>query len=119
MFAKHAGNQLKRFLGLNHTDDEVTFDNKYTYVELPGKVIYRSDPMDDSTENLMILEANTPVKLGIRCMVVVNPDLGIHTPYSSQMILEPGDQPRIYIHDFYGTYAEMDLDWLFRIYFIK
>lgn len=118
MFARHAGNQLKRFLGISH-DGEVSYDDKYTYVEVGGKVAYRTDPMEDSTENLMILHPKEPIKIGRRSMVVVNPEVGMHTSYNCQYILEPGDTPTVYIHNFYGTYAEMDLDWLFRIYFIK
>lgn len=115
IFAKHAGNQLKKWLGLTH--DDIGFDDKYMYAEVPGKVVYRSEPSDD--ESLMVLRSSEPIALARRSMVVVNPDLGKFTSYNCETIFEPGEVPTVYIHNYDGFYEEMELDWLFRFYFIR
>lgn len=116
MFARHAGNQLKKWLGITHTDD-VTYDNSYTYVEVPGKVVYRSE--EDADDNLMVLRAPEDFKINRRSFVVTNPEIGRYTPYSSEGLYEPGETPTVYIHNYEGFFEEMELEWLFRIYFIK
>lgn len=115
MFARHAGNQLKKWLGVTH--DEVTYSNDYTIVEVPGKVVYRSE--EDDAHNIMVLRSSTPIKVSRRCMVVVNPDLGKFGMYNSQYICEPGDIPTVYLHNPNTFFEDMGLEWLFKIYFLK
>jgi hypothetical protein len=115
VFIRHSGSQLRKFLGLDHKD--VSFDNNYTFVEVKGKVIFRNDPEDE--DSLMVLRAAEPLKLAKRAFVVTNPDLAKYTPFNSQALLEPGDIPTVYIHDYTGTFEEMNLEWLFRLYFIR
>lgn len=113
-FARHAGNQLKKWLGLDH--DKVGFSAEYLYAEIPGKVVYRSD---EDEEPLMVLRSSDPIALGRRSMVVVNPDLGKFANYNCESIFEPGEIPTVYVHGYDGHYEEMELDWLFRFYFVK
>jgi hypothetical protein len=114
-FVKHAGSQLKRFLGITH--DQAKYNSEYMYAELPGKIVYRSDPLDST--QLMVLRSSEPIALGRRTMVVVNPDLGKFASYNCETIFEPGEIPTVYIHNYDGFYDDMELDWLFRFYFIK
>tara|TARA_R100000655_G_scaffold18668_7_gene39245 strand:+ start:11315 stop:11665 length:351 start_codon:yes stop_codon:yes gene_type:complete len=114
-FVKHAGNQLKKWLNTDH--QSVGFDRTYLFAQVPGRVVYRSTPDDDY--KLMVLRSAEPVALRKRSMVIVNPDLGKFTPYNCESIYEPGESPTVYIHDYDGFYEEMELDWLFRYYFLK
>lgn len=114
-FARHGGNQLKKWLGLAH--DKVGFDKEYIYAEVPGKVVYRTDPLEST--QLMVLRSSEPIAISRRSMVVVNPELGKFTQYNCESIFEPGESPTVYIHGYDGHYEDMELDWLFRFYFIK
>lgn len=116
MFARHAGNQLKKWIGKTH--DQVSFDSSYTFIEVAGKVVYRSDPEVDDT-NLMVLRSEEMLKVNRRCVIATNPEIGKFANYNSEVFLEPGDVPTVYIHNYEGSFEEMGLDWLFRIYFIK
>ncbi len=120
LWIRHGGTQLKRFLGLEHKNKDVTFDDKYTYVQIGGKVAFRKEAdEEEGVRDLLILYPSEPIQLKSRAMVVVNPDLSAHTAFNSQTILEPGEVPTVYIHDYSGTLEEMNLDWLFRIYLIR
>lgn len=115
MFARHAGNQLKKWLGVTH--DEISYSNDYIIAEVPGKVVYRSDVEDD--HDLMVLRSATPLTVNRRCMVIVNPDLGKFGNYNCESICEPGETPTVYMHSPSTFFEDMGLDWLFKIYFIK
>jgi hypothetical protein len=117
IFAKHAGNQLRKFIGLTHDNEDTNYDSKYTFIELPGKVEYRSE--DEDYFNVLILAPRVPIKLTTRAFVVVNPELAKFTNFNCQTLYEVGDTPKIYIHNYTGGFTDMNLDWLFRIYFIK
>ena len=79
--------------------------------------MYRSDP--DEEHALMVLRSSQPIAIGRRSMVVVNPDLGKFANYNCETIFEPGEIPTVYVHDYDGHFEEMELDWLFRFYFVK
>jgi hypothetical protein len=115
IFARHGGNLLRKWLGTTH--DKVGFSKEYLYAEVPGKVVYRSDEEDD--DNLLVLRSSEPIALTRRSMVVVNPDLGKFANYNCESIFEPGEIPTVYVHNYDGFFEEMELDWLFRFYFIK
>ena len=117
IFMRHAGTQLKKFLGMNHTDVE-SFDKLYTYVEVPGIVVYRADE-DDPDGDLMVLRAEEPLLLNRRAMVVTNPDIAKYGSFNSQFLCESGDVPTVYLRGYKGFFEEIDIEWLFRIYFIR
>ena len=114
IFLKHSGNWLKKWIGLVH--DKIQFDNRYTYIQVPGKVVWREEPEEGT---LMVLRSSEPLELKCRAMVETNPDLGKFGLVTSQFLLEPGDIPTVYFRGYHGYYEELELEWLFRIYFIQ
>ena len=117
IWLKHPGNQLKKFLGLTH-DEVEGFDKQYQYVEVAGIVVYRADEGDPDGD-LMILRAAEPLKLSKRAMIVTNPELAKYGVFNSQFLCEPDDVPTVYLRGYRGFFEEVDIDWLFRIYFIR
>ena len=113
-FLRHGGNLLQKFTGLKHED--VNFDKQYTYAEIPGKIIYRSD---EEEAPFMVLGPNRRVELKCRAMLEPNPTLYKVGTVSCPSILEPGDDILCYLRGYEGYFEELELDYLFRIYFIR
>ena len=114
IWLRHAGTQLKKYIGLDHED--IGFDKLYTYIEVEGKVVHRDDPEEG---DLMVLRAKMPVDLKKRALVQYHPDLSKYGIVNSQYIMEPGEIPTVYLRGHDGFFEEMELPWLFRIYFIR
>ncbi len=110
VFMKHANSQLKKFLGIEHKD--VDFDKSYTYIKLPGKVVYNED-------DLFIVQPDPQTTLAVRALVELNPEIHKFGIATNPSILEPGEIPTAYLHSEITSFSEMNLEWVFRVYFIR
>lgn len=111
-FLRHGGNLLKKFTGLTH--DNISFDKQYTYADIPGKIIWKSE-----SEDLMVLGPQQKITLTCRAMVVPNPELFKVGTLSCPTIVEDGDEVICYLRGYEGYFEELELDYLFRIYFVR